>query len=97
MTIDGEHSALAILDTGAPGSVLIASDLVTHDHVKLQHACGQLRSISLGPLSYEKPYACSTKALSGNEILVGIDFLRHFNFVFDYPEGLIMMVPRKGL
>jgi len=27
--------------------------------------------------------------------LVGLDFMKAFNYVFDYPDGIIVMIPRK--
>ncbi len=39
--------------------------------------------------------ACDSPSFARNEILVGLDFMHAFNFVFDYPDGLIVMIPRK--
>jgi hypothetical protein len=33
--------------------------------------------------------------MSRNDILVGLDFMKAFNYVFDYPDGIIVMIPRK--
>lgn len=58
--------------------------------------CGVLDDISLGPIIYKSVAACETQEWSGREILIGIDFLRHFNYVFDYPHARIVIIPRSG-
>ncbi len=57
--------------------------------------CGRLKSLTLGPVRYTTPIACDSQSFARNEILVGLDFMRPFNFVFDYPDGIIVMIPRK--
>lgn len=58
--------------------------------------CGTIDNISVGPIIYANVGACQTQEWSGREILVGIDFLRHFNYIFDYPHAQIVIIPRKG-
>ncbi len=61
--------------------------------------CGKLENLTLGPISYEGPPACMGQAVVGNtsdrDVLVGLDFLKHFNIVFDYPAALILFQQRK--
>jgi predicted aspartyl protease len=59
-------------------------------------ACGQLRSLELGPIAYHPVPACMSDSMSYNDILVGFDFFKAFNYVFDYPDGEILMSPRKS-
>ncbi len=57
--------------------------------------CGTMRNITIGPISYDSAPACFTSGLYGSEGLIGFDFIKHFNLTFDYPDGKIVMVPRK--
>jgi hypothetical protein len=57
--------------------------------------CGKLSSLQLGPIVYKPVPACDSDYESRNEILVGLDFMKAFNYVFDYPDGIIVMIPRK--
>ncbi|MDP9018342.1 MAG: aspartyl protease family protein, partial [Candidatus Eremiobacteraeota bacterium] len=57
--------------------------------------CGTLDSATLGPIVYQTPTACSSRSLTDRDILLGVDFIKHFNLVFDYPHSQIIMTPRK--
>ena len=57
--------------------------------------CGHIDSLQLGPISYTSVNACMSPSFYGHNILVGYDFLRHFNMIFDYPHGQIVMTPHK--
>lgn len=57
--------------------------------------CGQLESLELGPIAYRPVPACMSNSMSDNDVLVGFDFLKHFNYVFDYPDGEIVLSPSK--
>jgi predicted aspartyl protease len=56
--------------------------------------CGKLASLELGPISYKPVPACASESFSHNDVLLGFDFLKAFNYVFDYPDGEILMTPR---
>ncbi|HEV2741487.1 MAG TPA: aspartyl protease family protein [Candidatus Elarobacter sp.] len=58
--------------------------------------CGQLQSLELGPIVYRPVPACASGSMSHNDVLVGLDFIRAFNVVFDYPDGYLLMMPRKS-
>ena len=58
--------------------------------------CGRLQSLELGPVVYRPVPACASPSMSHNDVLVGLDFIRAFNVVFDYPEGYLLMTPRKN-
>ena len=62
--------------------------------------CGKLQSLSLGPISYNSPPACVGQATFGSpsdrDVIVGFDFLKHFNIVFDYPAGMMLFQQRKN-
>ncbi len=59
--------------------------------------CGRLSSLKLGPINYRPVPACDSPSFARNEILVGLDFMKAFNYVFDYPDGIVVMRPRKGI
>jgi hypothetical protein len=58
--------------------------------------CGQLESLTLGPIAYRPVPACASPSMPRSAVLVGLDFLRAFNIVFDYPDGILLMTPRKN-
>ncbi len=62
---------------------------------EIEH-CGRLGSLDLGPVTYRPVPACDSSYGSHNEILVGLDFMKNFNYVFSYPDGIIVMIPRKN-
>ncbi len=55
--------------------------------------CGHLDSVALGPINYRFMQACESRDLHGRNIVVGWDFIKHFNYVFDYPRAVIQIVP----
>ena len=59
--------------------------------------CGRLSSLKLGPIEYRPVPACDSTYFARNEILVGLDFMKAFNYVFDYPDGIVLMMPRKNM
>ena len=56
--------------------------------------CGRLDSISVGPVVYQNAPACKSRSFSGNDALVGFDFIKNFNIIFDYPHGKMILLPR---
>ncbi|MDQ6943063.1 MAG: aspartyl protease family protein [Candidatus Eremiobacteraeota bacterium] len=58
--------------------------------------CGQLQSLELGPVVYRPVPACASPSMAHNDVLVGLDFIRAFNIVFDYPDGYLLLMPRKN-
>lgn len=56
--------------------------------------CGQLATLTLGPIVYQNPQACESYSFGSHEALIGFDFLQHFDYVFDYPHSQIIMTPR---
>lgn len=57
--------------------------------------CGHIDSLTLGPITYGGANACSTYDLNGRDVLVGFDFLKHFNIIFDYPHARMVLIPNK--
>ncbi len=111
MRLDDRFDVIATLDSGNPSDILFSRDLIERNHLNFSvkynalasgvsgselQGCGKLQSLSLGPVRYQAPAACSSPSFSRNEILVGLDFMHAFNYVFDYPDGIIVMIPRKN-
>jgi predicted aspartyl protease len=61
----------------------------------LEVECGQLDSINFGALDYKHVPACFANGWPEYDALLGYDFLRNFNIVFDYPDDKIILFPRK--
>jgi Aspartyl protease len=110
MRVDDRKDVMATFDTGNPSDIIFSQDLVKRDHIAFtslgtgyiygiggreQVSCGKLKPVAMGPVRYDARWACATESFARNEILVGLDFMRAFNFVFDYPDGMIVMIPRK--
>jgi len=60
--------------------------------------CGKLQTISFGPIVYQQPPACESYSVGDfgeRRVLVGFDFIKNFNYVFDYPESTLVLIPRK--
>lgn len=107
MTLDDSIAVKAYFDSGDPDTVIFGPDLIFKYHLsmgtKLQGAaagygmiaCGTLGKLTLGPIVYAGVDACErrTDVMSGRNILVGLDFLRHFDITFDYPHGRLFLQP----
>jgi len=98
------------LDSGTPDLIVYGHDLVFKYGLRTlsnpnweiggiggteRVACGTLDSLSVGPIVYRSPFACESGDFDGREALVGLDFMRHFNWVFDYPHAQIIIIPRN--
>jgi predicted aspartyl protease len=57
--------------------------------------CGPLGRITVGPFQYTGLEACESTNWGLHEGLVGFDFLKHFDYVFDYPHGVMYMIQHK--
>ena len=58
--------------------------------------CGPLARIAVGPFVYTGTEACESPAWGLHDGLLGFDFLKHFDYVFDYPHALMYMIPHKS-
>ncbi|HEX3463850.1 MAG TPA: retropepsin-like aspartic protease [Candidatus Elarobacter sp.] len=110
MRIDDRYDVMATLDSGSPSDIIFSRDLIKKNKVDFRPlgtgtiwgiaggetaSCGKLKPVAMGPVRYEARWACALDSFSRNEILVGLDFMRAFNYVFDYPDGIVVMTPRK--
>jgi predicted aspartyl protease len=57
--------------------------------------CGPLAKITIGPFSYTGTEACESRSWDLHDGLIGYDFLKHFDYIFDYPHGVMYMSPHK--
>jgi hypothetical protein len=57
--------------------------------------CVRLNEINIGPYRYQKALSCfaPNDAFGSDGGLIGFDFLRHFNWTFDYPHGKLVLTP----
>ena len=85
----------AALDTGNPGIILFGPDLISKYHFKVFNGCANIDTLSIGPIVYTAESACEF-GMAANYMLLGFDFLKHFDFVFDYPHGRMFMTPNKN-
>jgi hypothetical protein len=57
--------------------------------------CSRIGRMQIGPFRYENAPLCfgSGRVFGDNGGLIGFDFLRHFNWTFDYPDGKLVLTP----
>jgi predicted aspartyl protease len=57
--------------------------------------CSRLNQIEVGPYRYQNVETCFAPAsvFGRDGGLIGFDFLRHFNWTFDYPEATLVLTP----
>jgi len=94
MTLNKSIAVNAYLDTGNPGIIFFGPDLVKKHHLKIM-GCGNIESLTIGPITYASQMACEY-GMAGSNMLLGYDFLKHFDFVFDYPHGRMFLTTNKN-
>ncbi|MGB6986892.1 MAG: retroviral-like aspartic protease family protein [Candidatus Aquilonibacter sp.] len=57
--------------------------------------CGPLARLSVGPFVYTSTEACESPNWGLHSGLLGYDFLKHFDYLFDYPHGVLYMRPHN--
>ena len=57
--------------------------------------CSRLSQLDVGPYKYQNVETCfaPAKAFGRDGGLIGFDFLKHFNWTFDYPESTFVLTP----
>ena len=95
MTLNNSTPITAELDTGSPGIIFFGPDLISKYHFKVFNGCANIGTLSIGPIVYANESACEYGE-PANYMLVGFDFLKHFDFVFDYPHARMFMTPNKN-
>ncbi|MBV9233662.1 MAG: aspartyl protease family protein, partial [Candidatus Eremiobacteraeota bacterium] len=95
MTLNKTIPVNAMLDTGNPGVLFFGPDLVHKRHFGTFDGCTNINTLSIGPIVYTGEQACEY-GMGSDYMLVGFDFLKHFDFVFDYPHGRMYLRPNKN-
>jgi len=109
--VNGKLPIFVTLDSGDPDLVVLSDDVERHgvpliDTEELTASgiggsellrCGPLSSLTVGPFHYVNIRACESHNWPLHEGTVGMDFMRHFDYLFDYPHGLLYMIPRHDL
>jgi hypothetical protein len=96
MTINKSIPVKTYLDTGNPGVAFLSYDLARRHDLKIgSPVCGNLESLTLGPITYTGLSVC-LENFGSEDMLVGYDFLKHFDYVFDYPHGRLFLAPNKN-
>jgi len=96
MTLNKTIAANALLDAGSPpGTVFFGPDLVKKRRVKVVDGCSYVDLLAIGPIAYSNVVAYQY-GVAADDMLLGFDFLKHFDFVFDYPHARMFMHPNKN-
>jgi hypothetical protein len=108
MTLNRAIAVNAMLDTGNPSALVFGPDLLYKYHLRMARnigfrvgmgsiECGNIDTLQIGPITYAGQMACKLDSdlVSGRKMLVGLDFLRHFTVVFDYPRGRLFLQPLR--
>ncbi|MFZ0033237.1 MAG: pepsin/retropepsin-like aspartic protease family protein [Candidatus Cybelea sp.] len=96
ITLNGSLPVIAFLDTGNPGVAFLSFDFAkSHDLRIGSPVCGNLESLTIGPIVYKGQPVC-LESFRADYMLLGYDFLKHFDLVFDYPHGRMFMMPNKN-
>ena len=97
MTLNKSIAVNALLDTGNPGIVFMSPELAKKHHLPIASlGCGHLETLTIGPITYAGQAVCVADFPSTGDMLLGYDFLKHFDYVFDYPHGRLFMTPNKN-
>jgi hypothetical protein len=95
MTVNASVPVETILDTGNPGVAFLSYDLARKHDLRLgSPVCGNIQTLQVGPITYSGQSVCLDNF--GGDMLVGYDFLKHFDYVFDYPHGRLFLAPNKN-
>jgi hypothetical protein len=93
MVLDKSIPVNAMLDTGNPGIVYFGPQFIRKHHLK--RGCSVFDTLSIGPVVYSNQTACEWP-YDTEYALIGYDFIKHFDFVFDYPHGRMFMTRNKN-
>ena len=57
--------------------------------------CARFSEVQIGPYRYQNALSCfaPNEAFGKGGGLIGFDFLKHFNWTFDYPHGQLVLTP----
>jgi predicted aspartyl protease len=110
MTLSGRARVIATLDSGNSAPVLFSREVLADKRISFigrqqgqiygvngseVDLCGKLQSLLLGPITFADVTGCASESMGAHDVLVGFDFMKHFNYVFDYADGKLLLTPRK--
>ncbi|HEX3671821.1 MAG TPA: retropepsin-like aspartic protease [Candidatus Cybelea sp.] len=97
MTLNKSIPVSALLDTGDPGIVYVGTALARKRRLMMYlRGCGNIESLAIGSIVYSNQTACVSSFFGSTSVLIGLDFLKRFDFVFDYPHGRIFLTPNRN-
>ena len=94
-----EKKNIALVNTFTVGQRFVVEQMVHFGGVDGSGTdaakCVRLNEIQIGPYRYQKALSCfaPNDAFGSDGGLIGFDFLRHFNWTFDYPHGKLVLTP----
>ncbi len=101
MGVQGKTATVnALLDTGSPRVILIDPQLLYTYGLHITAAgvlggCGLLDDMTLGPIVYDKPNACTVPDFGLHNALLGYDFLKGLGKLhFDYLHAAMILAPQ---
>jgi predicted aspartyl protease len=86
-----EHHGINLLANRAAGGNAIIGGVGGYELT----TCGPLARLAFGPFIYTGTEACESPAWGLHDGLLGLDFLKHFDYVIDYPQAVMYMTPHK--
>jgi hypothetical protein len=93
------ESSVIFSGVGATGDPIATAranmDYTAWNGASTSGACLVMDHIDVGPYAYQNPPVClgGTNVFGDDSGLVGLDFLRHFNWTVDYPHEQLTLVP----
>jgi hypothetical protein len=95
--LDSGDSSLTLFSSAA-NTAMLPTSLYDISGIGYEEtvACGTLASMRVGAMTFHNTGACRTPSLSEDRAIVGFDFMRHFDYIFDYPHGKITLIPHPG-
>ena len=96
ITLNGSLPVIAFLDTGNPGVAFLSFDFRQESRLaNRQPGLRQSRKPHDRPDRLRGQPVC-LESFRADYMLLGFDFLKHFDLVFDYPHGRMFMMPNKN-
>ncbi len=95
----GHDSSVIFSGVGATGDPIASTEAnflyTAWNGASSSGRCISAQQISVGPYRYENPPICmgGTSIFGDDGGSVGLDFLRHFNWVVDYPQRRVVLAP----
>jgi len=88
---DNLHSSGRLVALGGPVSYSVGVDGLADE----PDPCYRLHEVAVGPYRYQNSFVCLGKerVFGRDGGLIGLDFLHHFNWTFDYARSRVVLTP----